>query len=170
MDAVVAILAVVMIAGCGGSSKNKSSTSSTAVGPASTPSTGSVSTPAHSPTGQGKKAGKSHAQGTKPGSPAAKSGGSQPAAKPTPPAIKAGPQLTSFSGTGNGKVGNLTEKATVVLEYSTSKPPIQVFTAKGFVLVASQTGSGRVRLAHGTYPGVRVATKGHWTLSLHANR
>ena len=82
--------------------------------------------------------------------------------------IPAGPLLRAFAGTGNTSIGTLSEKSTVVLEWTTTKAPIQVFTSRGFLIISSHTRSGRVRLAHDRYPGVHVATKGQWTIQLHA--
>jgi hypothetical protein len=73
----------------------------------------------------------------------------------TVPVIGAGRVIRSFSGTGN-------------LQWRTAGRAIQLFTVHGFVLVDSHAATGRVRLARGDYPVLRVATRGSWTVQLRA--
>ena len=93
----------------------------------------------------------------------------RPAVRSKPPVISAGAVTRSLSGTGDRAIGALSEKSTVVLEWSTTTPPIQVFAPHGFLLVNSNFATGRVRLARGEYKGLRVATKGHWTIQVRAS-
>jgi hypothetical protein len=113
--------------------------------------------------------GSSH-QSTSPTSPTKQTSKSQSTNTPAPPRIAAGRVLTSFSGSGNRKLGSLTEKRTTVLEWSATKPPMQIHLSNGFLLLNSNARTGRVRLLRGTYPGVRVATRGPWTIRLRAAR
>ncbi|MGO9788056.1 MAG: hypothetical protein ACLP8S_00630 [Solirubrobacteraceae bacterium] len=85
-----------------------------------------------------------------------------------PPVIPAGALIGSFSGTGNQTIGSVSEQRTIVIEWTADKAPIQVFTSKGFLLVDSRTQTGRIRLARGDYQDLHVATRGAWTLQLHA--
>jgi ABC-type Fe3+-hydroxamate transport system substrate-binding protein len=80
--------------------------------------------------------------------------------------IKTGPVLKSLSGDGDKTIGTLTASAAVVLEWSTTKAPIQIFNGHGFVLVNSSSGTGEVRLARGKYTDMHVATTGRWTITL----
>ncbi len=89
-------------------------------------------------------------------------------AHPSAPEIPAGPVLKTLSGTGDAALGLLSEKTAVVLQWNTASPAIEIFTAQGFRLVASPASSGRVRLTPGEYRGLRVATKGPWTIQLRA--
>ena len=93
-----------------------------------------------------------------------------PSAKthPSPPQIAAGVVLRTLSGTGNAALGKLTEKTATVLQWNGSGSPVEIFTAQGFRLVSSAASSGRVKLTPGEYRGVRIATKGPWTIELRA--
>jgi len=86
------------------------------------------------------------------------------------PVIAAGRLLEAFSGVGNRSIGSLSERAAVVLQWSTAGWPLQLFTERGFLLVDSQPGYGRIRLARGDYRGLRVGTQGAWTIQLRAAR
>jgi hypothetical protein len=86
------------------------------------------------------------------------------------PVIAAGRLLEAFSGVGNRSIGSLSERAAVVLQWSTAGRPLQLFTERGFLLVDSQPGYGRIRLARGDYRGLRVGTQGAWTIQLRAAR
>jgi hypothetical protein len=86
----------------------------------------------------------------------------------TVPVIGAGRVIRSFSGTGNRRIGSLSEKTAIVLQWRTAGRAIQLFTVHGFVLVDSHAATGRVRLARGGYPALRVATRGSWTVQLRA--
>ena len=96
-------------------------------------------------------------------------GGSPAASVSKPPAVAAGPLLTSFSGSGSEAIGALSEKTGVVLQWSTSSPPLQIFNSHGFLLLVSNLPSGRVGLAPGEYKGLRVGAKGPWTIQIHAS-
>ena len=56
----------------------------------------------------------------------------------------------------------------MVLVWTASEAPIQIFTATGNLLLSSHARSGSIRLAGGRYRGLRVASPGAWTLRLHA--
>jgi hypothetical protein len=71
------------------------------------------------------------------------------------------------SGTGSEDIGAITEQRSVLLEWATARPGLQIFTANGFLLVASNLSRGEVHLAGGHYPNVRVASKGDWTIQIH---
>ena len=77
--------------------------------------------------------------------------------------------LRSLSGVGDQAIGTLSEKATVVLQWSTTKPPIQIFNPHGFLIVNSDSLTGTVKLARGEYKGLRVASKGSWKIRIHAS-
>jgi hypothetical protein len=84
------------------------------------------------------------------------------------PVIAAGRVIRSFSGVGDRRIGTLSERAAVVLEWRTAGRAIELFSVRGFVLVDSHAATGRVRLARGGYPALRVATRGPWTVELRA--
>jgi hypothetical protein len=86
------------------------------------------------------------------------------------PVIAAGRQLEAFSGVGNRSIGSLSERTAVVLQWSTAGAPFQLFTERGFLLVDSEPGHGRIRLARGDYRGLRVGTQGAWAIQLRATR
>jgi hypothetical protein len=67
---------------------------------------------------------------------------------------------------GDYLLGKIVAPATRVLVWSAHSGRIQIFTASGFMLVNSQSATGSVRLARGTYSGVRVATAASWSLEL----
>jgi hypothetical protein len=86
-----------------------------------------------------------------------------------PPVIAAGPLLATVSGTGSEAIGALTEKTSVVLEWKTTSPPMQIFNGHGFLLLVSNLPSGKVRLAKGHYGDLHVGAKGPWTIQVHAS-
>ena len=88
---------------------------------------------------------------------------------PSTPVIDAGALIGTRTGTGNQAIGTLIESSEVVLRWSTTKPPLQIFDSRGFLVVDSQSATGSVRLARGSYKGLRIATKGHWTVQVHAS-
>jgi hypothetical protein len=137
----VVVAAVVAIAGCGSSNQQP--------GPSTTSST-------HRPS-----AVRPSAPSTALGHPAAEI---QPAAA----VIAAGPLVRGFSGMRNQGIGSLSEKTSLVVAWKVTKPPIQIFTSHGSLLLSSDRRSGRIRLARGDYPGLHIATKGHWTVQLRA--
>ena len=88
---------------------------------------------------------------------------------PKPPVIQAGALIAGLSGSGSEAIGALSEKTSVVLEWRTAAPPIQIFNAHGFLLVNSNLPNGRIRLARGQYRGMHVGAKGPWTIKIHAS-
>jgi hypothetical protein len=103
---------------------------------------------------------------------ASRSGGSTVVVRPIAtadartPFIAAGPVIKTFTGDGGRAIGSLAEKRTIVLQWKTSAPTIQLFTAQGQVLVDTHSPVGSVRLSQGRYPGLHVATPGRWTVQL----
>ena len=136
------------IAGCGSSSSTSSSASNAASAPNSSSST-AASTPAASAPSTATSAQPSH-----------------PSAAAPPAAATSGTLLHRYSGTGDYLLGKLVLPASRVLVWSAHYGKIQIFTASGFMLVNSQSATGSVRLARGTYSGVRVATAASWSLEL----
>jgi hypothetical protein len=86
------------------------------------------------------------------------------------PFIAAGPVIKSFTGNGGRAIGSLAEKQTIVLQWKTSAPTIQLFTSQGQVLVDTHSPVGSVRLSQGRYSGLHVATPGRWTVQLRLAR
>jgi hypothetical protein len=159
---VAALAAGSLIAGCG-----SSSTPST---PTATPVKTSTTTAA-----KPKHAGKPHAPAHGHKAPA-KHAPAKPKPKPKPvikvpkrQVVVAGGLLKTLSGTGNAAIGSLDEKTAVVLEWSTTAAPIEIFNSHGFFLVNSHSPTGKVRLSAGKYTNLHVSTKGHWTIELHAS-
>jgi hypothetical protein len=151
---------VVLLAGCGESSTSSSSASSA---PAPTPSaaTGTSASSTKTTAGAPTTSSPSHSST----SPAAPTGSSTPSA--TTPAAPAGVRvLRRFSGHGNTALGTIPLHSPAVLAWSAGQPPMQIFTSRGFLLVNSKGSSGTVRLARGTYRGVRVASRGSWVVEL----
>jgi len=97
------------------------------------------------------------------------SSGGRAAATPRPPVIRAGRTIRRFSGTGNAAIGTLSQKNAIVLQWSTSAPRFQLFTAQGFLILDSHARAGRLRLAAGDYSRLRVASPARWTLLLRAS-
>jgi hypothetical protein len=87
----------------------------------------------------------------------------------TTPAITAGAVLKSFSGSGAQTIGSISETRATVIQWSATRPPLQLVLPNGFLLVSTEARAGRVRLLRGTYSGVRVMTKGRWTLELRSD-
>ena len=143
-----ALLVLACAAGCGSSSSTSSATTS----PASTPNNSSgtaTSTAAASAPSTAKSA-----QPSRPSTPA------------LPAAARSGTLLHRYTGMGDYLLGKIVAPATRVLVWSAHSGRIQIFTASGFMLVNSQSATGSVRLARGTYSGVRVATAASWSLEL----
>ena len=88
---------------------------------------------------------------------------------PKPPSIKAGPLVAGLSGSGSQAIGALSEKTSVVLEWRTATPPLQIFNSHGLLLVNSNLPSGMIRLASGQYRDLHVGAKGPWTIKIHAS-
>jgi hypothetical protein len=87
-------------------------------------------------------------------------------AKPSQP-IYVGRLVERFAGTGNHELGSFAKKRTMVLVWTQTGRSMQIFTSRQFLLVSSEAPSGRVRLAPGDYAGVRVASRGSWTVEVH---
>lgn len=161
-----------LVAGCGGSGHGSTTSGTAAQQTASTPAITSAGTagaaaPKHHGSAGGAHGGSGSAQSSAQAAGHA-SGASSQAAKPVAPVIPAGPVIHSYSGVGDATIGSVSERSTIVLEWSTPKPPIQLFTSHGFMLIDSHASSGRVKLGRGTYSGLRVAAKGSWTIRLRA--
>jgi len=160
-----ALAAAIVLAGCGSSGTSSSSSSTVARQP--------VGSQKHSVADPHDARSKHARNGTQavPSTSSTKHSQSvaRPAVRSKSPVISAGAVTRSLSGTGDRAIGALSEKSTVVLEWSTTTPPIQVFALHGFLLVNSNSATGRVRLARGEYKGLRVATKGHWTIQVRAS-
>ncbi len=153
----LAAITALLVSGCG------SSASSTTVTSTQTSSASASS-------------GAASSQKTSAGSPAssapAKQGSigtdSTPSQAPSAPAKAPGEQLLHrYTGSGGRSVGTIVLHSPTTLVWNAAKP-IQVFTSKGFVLVNARTPNGRVLLAKGKYPGVRVASHGSWSVELRA--
>lgn len=91
---------------------------------------------------------------------------------PTPSPTKAasaapsGRLLRRYAGNGNTQLGTIVVRSPSTLVWKAEHPPIQIFTAKGFILVNSTAPSGVTRLSRGTYRGVRVASHAGWSIEL----
>jgi hypothetical protein len=79
-----------------------------------------------------------------------------------------GATIRVITGTHNAAIGTLAERTSVFLVWTASEGPIQIVTSQGNLLLNSHARSGTIRLAAGTYGGLRVASPGAWTLRLHA--
>jgi hypothetical protein len=84
------------------------------------------------------------------------------------PVIATGPVVRSFSGARSRAIGSLSEKRSLVIRWNVAKPPIQIYTSKGNLLLTSDRRSGAIRLGRGEYRKLRIATNGHWTIQLRA--
>jgi hypothetical protein len=100
---------------------------------------------------------------TIPSSPVKHSGAAAQTATPRP-----GATIKTITGTHDATIGTLAEDRSVVLVWTASAAPIQIFTSQGNLLLSSHARSGTIRLAEGQYHGLRVASPGAWTLRLHA--
>jgi hypothetical protein len=96
-------------------------------------------------------------------SPAKRSGAVVQTATPRP-----GATIRTINGTSNATIGTLAERTSVFLVWNASEAPIQIITSQGNLLLSSHARSGSIRLAPGTYGGLRVASQGAWTLRLRA--
>ena len=150
------LLAVVALAGCGSSSSAGTASQTTAASTTSA-STTSASTTSPSSTGASNTASKA-AHGSAKTSTIA----TTEAAKPQ----VGGRLLRQFTGSGNTRLGTVVVSSPQVLVWSAQHPPIQIFTAHGFMVVSSHAPSGSVQLSQGTYQGLRVATHGSWSIEL----
>lgn len=101
---------------------------------------------------------------------AAPSGGAKQSTPRTPtPSLPAGGRvLRRFTGSGNARLGTIVVGSRSVLMWRAQRPPIQIFTSKGFILVRGRAAAGSIQVSRGTYTGTRVATHGGWTVELRA--
>lgn len=74
--------------------------------------------------------------------------------------------LRRFTGDGNARLGTIVVRSPSLLVWSARQPAIQIFTSNGFMLVNSKAPNGFIRLAGGTYRGVRVASPASWSIEL----
>jgi hypothetical protein len=96
-------------------------------------------------------------------SPAKRPGADVHTATPRP-----GATIRIINGTSNATIGTLAERTSVFLVWNASEAPIQIITSRGNLLLSSHARNGSIRLAPGTYGGLRVASQGAWTLRLRA--
>jgi hypothetical protein len=83
-------------------------------------------------------------------------------------APRPGATIRIINGTSNATIGTLAEHTSVFLVWKASEAPIQIITSQGNLLLSSHARNGSIRLAAGTYGGLRVASPGAWTLRLRA--
>lgn len=155
----VALLAVTLLAGCGSSTSGSagSSIQATAQGSGSTGTAAAGSAAGAQGTTSTAHAVPTHTQSTKPLS----AGSTQGAAPPV-----GGRLLRRFAGSGNTRLGTIVLSLPAVLVWRAQHPAIQIFTARGFMLVSSSAPSGSIQISRGTYPGMRVATRAGWSIEL----
>ena len=171
---VAALAATAAIAGCGSSSARPSTTSTVAAQTtagrhhSADPAQHASSKHARKDGHTGRSTSSQKRSGTAAHGTVRAKASTRPPVQAKQPAISAGAVTRSLSGTGNQSIGTLSEKSTVVLEWSTTSPPIQIFNTHGFMLVNSSSATGRIRLTRGDYTGLRVAAKGHWTIEVRA--
>lgn len=169
--ALLALLATVVLPGCGegSSGSTQASTPASSIA-ASTVTVQTSSTGAAKTTTSSSKATTSSssaptpAKGANTAAPDSSTHGSSTVT--SPPA--SGPVLRSFAGSGNTHLGTISVASPELLVWSAQHTPIQIFTTNGFILVSGRTSTGSVRLARGTYAGVRIATRAGWSVQLHA--
>ncbi|MGA2929947.1 MAG: hypothetical protein ABSG43_28960 [Solirubrobacteraceae bacterium] len=171
--AAVALTVAVVLAGCG-SSGTSSSTTATVAGQTTASQAVTPARHARVAHARGKASKTAPARSSKKHSQAvahvvAAKTVARPVIHAKQPVISAGVVTSTLTGTGNQPIGTLSEKTTVVLQWSTTVGPIQIFNTHGFLLVNSSAATGRVRLARGEYKGLRVAARGHWTIQLRAS-
>ena len=150
-----ALLAAVLVTGCGSSSQ--SSASATSATPAD------QTTGATAPSQKATPGGSTGAQAQVPGT---STGASGHATAPAPSPPTGGRLLRRFAGTGNGRVGTIVVSAPSTLVWRARRSGIQIFTSSGFMLVNSPSTTGAIRLSHGTYRDVRVASGAGWLIEL----
>jgi hypothetical protein len=156
---IVALLGVTLLVGCGGGSSPAGSAGSNQT---TAPSDGSMSTVAGTSAGTSNTASTAHpahapARSTKVPAPNSTQG--------APPPV-GGRLLRRFAGSGNTRLGTIVVSSPAVLLWRAQHPAIQIFTAKGFMLVSSHASSGGIQLSRGTYPGMRVASRAGWSIEL----
>jgi hypothetical protein len=169
--ALLATALLAALAGCGegsGGSTQASVPSASSTGASTatvhTGSTGAAKTSTSSSKATTSSSSQAPAKGAKTAAPGSSTHSSDTAtSRPT-----SGPVLRSFAGSGNTRLGTISVSSSELLVWSAQRAPIQIFTTNGFILVSGRTRTGSVRLARGTYAGVRVATRGGWSIQLHA--
>jgi hypothetical protein len=156
------LLIAAALAGCGGGgdsvSSSSGSTTQTAAASAGTTSTatGATTSTTHS----------KPAASTKPAPQQSTKASTSPSTSKNVAPTPGGRLLRHFAGSGNTGLGTLVIRSRAVLSWNAARPPIQIFTARGFLLVSSHAASGSVQLSRGTYTGMRVATHAGWTIEL----
>ena len=80
-----------------------------------------------------------------------------------------GATIRTITGTHSATIGTLAEGRSIVMVWTASEGPIQIFTSQGNLLLSSHAHNGTIRLAEGQYHGVRVASPGAWSLRLHTS-
>jgi hypothetical protein len=152
-----ALIAVTIVAGCGGSSNTGSTAGSTTAAAAVTSTSGKSTTTT--------AAGASGTATSAPAHPAATGASAPTSVQPGSPS-PGGRLLRRFTGSGNGRLGTIVAPAGSRLLWSVHHAGVQIFTSNGFMLVNSHFPAGAVRLSRGTYRGVRVSTAGSWVIVL----
>ncbi|MFZ1153908.1 MAG: hypothetical protein WAN93_03275 [Solirubrobacteraceae bacterium] len=147
-----------LVAGCGSSGSAGTASQTTAAGSGS--STASAQSSSTAPKGSSTShAAQAPAKSTKaPATGAPKVASSQ----------AGGRLLQQFIGSGDKRLGTIAVSSSQVLLWSAQHPPIQIFTSHGFIVVSSHAPSGSVLLSRGSYPGIRVASRGRWSIELRA--
>jgi hypothetical protein len=171
----VALLAVALPAGCGGGRSSgttdtvvvTSGVTHTASRPESNPST---TTHAAGTAGTASTAGKiPTTASTTPSSTTPSSSASAPSSTKVSSAAPSGSLLRRYTGNGNRQLGTVVLSSPSTLAWKAQHPPIQIFTAKGFIIVNSTAPSGVTRLSRGTYRGLRVASHAGWSVELRSS-
>jgi hypothetical protein len=166
----IALFAVALLAGCGGSSSGTTATvvvtsgAAHATSPANSPAGSTTqTTPATGAAGKIPTTASTRPSSTATPSPAGSAPGSTKATSTT---ASNAHLLRRYAGNGNTQLGTIVLRTPSTLVWKAQRAPIQVFTAKGFILVNSTAPSGVTRLSQGTYRGVRVASHAGWSLEL----
>ena len=160
--ALLALPAMVLLAGCGSGGSSSAVTNTVVVKTVATPGAGTqpTSTPTSSTATRPTQSGTGGSRSTTPTSTG--TGDTAAPVAPTP----TGHVLREYSGAGNARLGTIVVHSPSVLVWSTQRVPIQVFTSTGFILLNSSSSTGSTRLSGGTYRGVRVASRARWSLQL----
>ncbi len=165
--ALVALFAFALLAGCGGGSSSTGTTDTVVVtsgGARTTNSTQSPSSTTHTAqtTQTTSTAGKIPTTASTTPAPS----GSVPSPTKAASTAPSGRLLRRYAGNGNTQLGTVVVRTPSTLAWKAQHPPIQIFTAKGFILVNSTAPSGVTRLSRGTYRGMRVASHAGWSVEL----
>jgi hypothetical protein len=115
--------------------------------------------------GAGTQAPGATSQAARPGATSSPSGQTAPAAIPV---VATGPVVRRFSGARSQAIGSLSVKRSLVIRWNVARPRIQIYTAKGNLLVSSDRRTGTIRLGQGKYTNLRIDTGGPWTIQLRA--